>query len=74
VVVDLGLVLGRTEVVERAVNPLPIVENLDELEDRPANLSFGRPRLAVNEFFFERRKPALPNGVVPALAFAGKAL
>jgi len=56
------------------VKPVSVVENLDELEDCSANLNFGRPRLAVDELFFERREPALPDGVVPALALSRKAL
>jgi hypothetical protein len=28
-----GLVLGRAEVLKPAVKPLPVVENLDELEE-----------------------------------------
>ena len=54
------------------MKPVSVVENLDELEDCSANLNFGRPRLAVDELFFERREPALPDGVVPALALSSK--
>ena len=73
-VVDLGLVFGRAEVVEGAVEPLAVVEHFDELEDRSAHLGSGGPGLAVDQFLLEGREPRLADRVVPALTLTRQAL
>jgi len=40
-----------------------VVEDLDELDHRPADLADGGPRLAVNQFLLEGREPAFTDGV-----------
>lgn len=73
-VVDLTLVLGGAEVVQRGVQPPPVVEDLDELEHGSADLSPRGPRLAVDELELEGCEPALGHRVVPALTGPGEAL
>ena len=63
-----SFVLDGREIAERAVQPLAVVEDLDELEDGPAGLDTRRPGLAVDELLFQCREPAFGHGVVPALA------
>jgi hypothetical protein len=64
VLVDLDrFVGGRTEIVEARVQPLAVVEHLDEVEHRPADLSPGDPRLAVDQLAFEGREEALSDGI-----------
>jgi len=46
------LVLDRRHVVERAVQPLAVVEHLDELEHGVTHLCPRRPGLPVDEFSF----------------------
>ena len=71
---DLLFVFDGCEVAQRAVEPLAVVEDLDELDDGPADLGDRGPRLPVDELFLEGREPAFTNGVVPTLAGATETL
>ncbi len=51
---------------------LAVVEDLDELEHRPAGLGPGGPAAAVDELGLQRGEPALGHGVVPALPGPGE--
>ena len=62
---DLLFVLDGCEVAQRAVEPLAVVEDLDELDDGPADLGDRGPRLPVDQLFLEGREPAFTNGVGP---------
>jgi hypothetical protein len=64
---DLLFVFDGGEVAQRAVEPLAVVEDLDELDDGPADLGDRGPRLPVDQLFFDGGEPALADGVVPAL-------
>src|SRR3954447_24142030 len=72
--VDLLFVLDWCEVAQRTVEPLVVVEDFDEPDDRPADLGDRGPGLAVDQFLLESREPALADGVVPALALTRQAL
>ena len=50
------------------MEPAPVVEDLDELEDRRPGGSPGREGGAVHELSLEGGEEALGDGVVPALA------
>ena len=71
---DLLFELDWCEVAQRTVEPLVVVEDFDERDDRPADLDDRAPGLAVYQFLLESGEPALANGVVPALAFRRQAL
>src|SRR5262249_22459780 len=65
--------LHGTDVTNRGMAPLAIVEDVDVLPDC---YSGCRPRLIdlmVDELSFESAEEALGNGVVPAVAFAAHA-
>ncbi len=59
-----------TEISERRVQPVWIVEAFEVISDGVLGCPPRRPRLAVNEPGLERRKKALSDGVVPAVTCA----
>jgi hypothetical protein len=58
----------RTEEPERRMAPLPIVEDLDVLEDRAPRRGARGPARVVDELDLERGEEALRHRVVPAVA------
>ena len=52
-----------TEISERRVQPVWIVEAFEVISDGVLGCPPRRPRLAVNELGLERRKKALSDGV-----------
>ena len=69
-----GFVLGRAEVAQRGVQPLAVVEHLDEVEHRAAHLGSAGPRLPVDQLGLEGGEEALRDGVIPALPGTREAL
>jgi hypothetical protein len=61
-------VVCRTEVAERGVGALTVVEALDVLEDRAPRCSTGWPAVPREQVELEGREEALGDGVVPAVA------
>src|SRR3569833_952678 len=61
-------VLRRTEVVERRMTALPVVEDLDVIEERL--LGVAERGEVIAELELERREPALHRCVVEAVATA----
>jgi hypothetical protein len=55
------------------MSSLPIVEELEVLEQVSARRGARGPRSVVNELDLERREEALGDGVVPAIATAAHA-
>ena len=53
---------------------MPIVEDLDVLEDRPLSLGLGMKRLQVHELSLERTEERLHDGVIEAAPPAAHAL
>src|SRR5262245_26218260 len=58
----------RTEIAERRISPLSVVEDLEVLEQVGARLRAGGPRGTMNELDLQRREETLGDGVVPAVA------
>ncbi len=63
-----GFVLGGAEVAQRGVQPLSVVEHLDEVEHGSAGLGRGGPRVPVDQLGLEGGEEAFGDGVVPGLA------
>ena len=53
---------------------MPVVEDLDVLEDFAASVRPRLERVVSDELLLERREEALGDGVVPAVALAAHAL
>jgi len=68
-----GFVVCRTEVAERRMAALAVVEGLDVLEDRAPRGGARRPAVPVQEVELEGREEALGDGVVPAIAWPAEA-
>src|SRR2546422_2355699 len=64
----LGFKRPRAEVAERRVPPLAVVEDFDVVEQRSFGGSTREPARLVDELDLQRRKEALGDGVVPAIA------
>src|SRR3954451_17471049 len=62
------------EISERGVPALAVVEDLDVLEDRAAQVGLGWPAAAVDELLLQGREEALGDGVVVAVAAAAHRL
>jgi hypothetical protein len=63
----LGFVVCRTEIAERCVAALTVVETLDVL-DRAQRSGSSGPAVPVQEVELERREEALRDRIVPAVA------
>lgn len=63
-----GLVSRRRLVADRGMQPLLVVEDFDELEDRSARSAARGPCVPVDEFELERCEKRFGDSVVPALA------
>ena len=64
---------SRTEVAKRRMPPLPIVEELEVLEELGVRLRPGGPDGVVDQLDLQRREEALGDCVVPAIAPAAHA-
>src|SRR3954452_19064369 len=62
------------EISEREVPAPAVVEDLDVLEGRAAQVGLGWPTAAVDEFLLQGREEALGDGVVVAVAAAAHRL
>src|SRR5205807_8219240 len=60
---QLLLILQRTEIAKGRMAPLPVVPDLDVLEDRAARRGASGPRLTIEQFPFERSEEALSDRV-----------
>ena len=56
------------EIAERRMPPLPVVEDLEVLEELGARRGPRGPRRVVDQLDLQRREEALGDGVVPAVA------
>src|SRR6202451_285748 len=61
-------------VAEERVSPLPIVEDLDVLEDLGAGIVAGVENVVADQLFLQCREEAFGHGVVPTVALAAHAL
>ncbi len=61
------LEINRAEIAQRRMPPLPVVEDLQVLEDLGTYLVTSRPRGLVDQFHSQRREEALRHGIVPAI-------
>src|SRR5213594_3418705 len=58
----------RAEIAERRMSPLPVVEDLEVIEQLGARRRPRGPRRVVDELDLQRREETLGHGVVPAIA------
>ena len=66
-------ILRWREIAKRRVKSLPVVKDLDPIEDLSSSLLASSEVLVVNELGFERAKEAFHDRVVPAVAFSAHA-
>lgn len=62
--------LGRRAIAQCLMQPLPVVEDLDEVEDRGPRLLVSGEGAMVREVILERGEEALCHGVVETVAFS----
>jgi hypothetical protein len=65
--------VGWTEIAQRRVLALAIVENLDVLDDGFAGCSRCWPWLAMNQLLFQSCKETLDDSVIPTIASSAHA-
>jgi hypothetical protein len=62
------LELHRADIAQRLMPPLPVVEDLDVIEDRRSGLFLGDEVAVVHEFVLEVAEEALRHRVVVGVA------
>jgi len=65
-----GFKLHRTDVAERLMQPLPVVEHLDELKHRRLRRLARMEFLVMHQLILERAEEALDHGIVVAVPLA----
>src|SRR5213594_1818392 len=65
-----GFELHRADIAERLMQPLPIIEHLDELEHLRASVVAGVIVPLMDQLIFERTEEALDHGVVVTIPLA----
>ena len=65
--------LYRTNVAQRLMQSLPIVEHLDELKHRHLRLLAGVEILFMHELILQRAEEAFHHGIVKTVTFAAHA-
>ena len=71
--VKLPMLRDPTAIPERRMPPLPIVEELEILEELGARRRPSGPGHVVDQLDLQRREKALGDGVVPAIALTAHA-
>ena len=66
----MGFELHRADIAERLMQPLPIIEHLDELEHLRASVVAGVIVPLMDQLIFERTEEALDHGVVVTIPLA----
>ena len=68
--VQFCFVVNRTEVGKARVQPGPVIEGFDVVEDGSASLGEGGEAVMIDQFVFETAKEAFDKSVVVAVAFS----